>query len=118
MARWLLTRVNAPVGIGCGAGATLRVWTLFPIRAQEQARSLDARARQTRNGQKHTPPKACVSAKNGFFDVSGGLEQLSEGSGNEVDDGHEGVGVSIAAGASPGGLEQAVEALEAGIAVR
>src|SRR4051812_46180419 len=53
-----------------------------------------------------------------FFDVSSGFEQIAQGRCDEVDYGGEGVDVAVAAGACSGGLEQAVEALEAGVAVR
>ena len=50
----------------------------------------------------------------GLFDVSCGLEQYGDGSGDEVDDGDEGLGVSISPSPGPGGLEQSVEAFESG----
>src|SRR5512147_3285434 len=52
-----------------------------------------------------------------FFDVSSGLEEVSQGGGDEVDHGREGCSVAVAASACSGGLEQAVEAFEAGVAV-
>ena len=52
-----------------------------------------------------------------FFDVSSGLEQVSQGRGDHVDHGREGCDVAISASTGPGGLEQAVEPFETGIAV-
>ena len=52
----------------------------------------------------------------GFFEVSSGLEQVSQGAARKVDHGREACGVAVAAGAGSGGLEEAVEAFEAGIA--
>ena len=57
-------------------------------------------------------------SKKGFFDVSSGLEEASEGCGDQVDHGRKGCGVAVAAGSGAGGLEQAVQALDAGVAVR
>jgi hypothetical protein len=45
------------------------------------------------------------------------LEEVSEGCGDQVDHDREGCGVAVAAGPDAGGLEQAVEAFEAGVAV-
>src|SRR5512132_4297469 len=57
------------------------------------------------------------ATKFGFFDVSSGLEEVSQGGGDEVDHGREGCSVAVAASACSGGLEQAVESFEAGVAV-
>jgi hypothetical protein len=53
----------------------------------------------------------------GFFDVSSGSEQVSQGRGDHIDHGGEGCDVAISASTGPGGLEQAVEPFETGIAV-
>ncbi len=50
-----------------------------------------------------------------FFDVSNGIEEVSEGSCDQVDHGDEGCGVSVSASPCPGGLEEAVQALHAGV---
>ena len=42
-----------------------------------------------------------------FFDVSSGLEQVSQGCGDHVDHGREGCDVATSASTGPGGLEQA-----------
>jgi len=60
---------------------------------------------------------AHLRAHKGFFDVSSGLEQVSQGRGDHVDHGREGCDVAISASTGPGGLEQAVEPFETGIAV-
>ena len=60
---------------------------------------------------------ARATAKLWFFDVSSGLEQVSQGRGDHVDHGREGCDVAISASTGPGGLEQAVEPFETGIAV-
>ena len=52
-----------------------------------------------------------------LLDVSNGIEQISEWCGDQVDDGYEGSGVSVAPGPCSGGLEDAVEALHAGVVV-
>ena len=52
-----------------------------------------------------------------FFDVSSGNEEVGERGGDQVDHGRKGCGVAVAAGAGAGGLEEAVEAFEASIAV-
>ncbi len=54
-------------------------------------------------------------AEAGFFDVSNGIEEVSEGGCDQVDHGDEGGGVSVSASPCPGGLEEAVQALHAGV---
>ena len=51
------------------------------------------------------------------FDVSSGLEEVFQRCGDEIDHGRESCGVTVATGSCPCGLEQAVEAFEAGVAV-
>ena len=63
-------------------------------------------------------PQVINTDKNRFFDVSSGLEEVSQGGGDEVDHGREGCGVAVAASACSGGLKQAVEAFETGVAVK
>ncbi len=46
-----------------------------------------------------------------LLDVSNGIEQVSEWSGDQVDDGYECGGVAVASGPCPGRFEDAVEAL-------
>ena len=53
----------------------------------------------------------------GFFDVSNGIEEVSERGGDQVDHGDVGGGVSVSACLCPSGLEETVEALHAGVAV-
>ena len=55
--------------------------------------------------------------KNWFFDVSNGIEEVSERGGDQVDHGDVGGGVSVSACLCPSGLEETVEALHAGVAV-
>ena len=52
-----------------------------------------------------------------FFDVSDGIEEISDGSRDQIDHGDEGGGVSVSASPCPGGLEEAVQALHAGVAM-
>jgi adenylate cyclase len=52
-----------------------------------------------------------------FFDVSNGIEEVSERSGDQVDHSDEGCGISVTACSCASGLEQAVEALHASVAV-
>ncbi len=52
-----------------------------------------------------------------FFDVSNGIEEVSERGGDQVDHADEGGGVSVTACPCARGLEQAVEALHASVAV-
>ena len=52
-----------------------------------------------------------------FFDVSNGIEEVSERGGDQVDHGDVGGGVSVSACLCPSGLEETVEALHAGVAV-
>src|SRR5665648_34221 len=58
-----------------------------------------------------------IAAYSRFFDVSSGLEEVFQGCGDEIDHGRESCGVTVATGSCPCGLEQAVEAFEAGVAV-
>src|SRR5271166_6546909 len=53
----------------------------------------------------------------GFFDASSGFEQAPQWRCDEVDDGGERRDVAVAAGTCPGGLEETIEAFEAGVAV-
>ena len=55
--------------------------------------------------------------KTWFFDVSNGIEEVSERGGDQVDHGDVGGGVSVSACLCPSGLEETVEALHAGVAV-
>lgn len=55
--------------------------------------------------------------KSRFFAVLRGLEEVSEWGGDQVDHCREGCGVAVAAGSGAGGMKQAVEAFEAGVAV-
>ena len=66
---------------------------------------------------KMTPDLVELIEEKRFFDVSSGLEQVSQGRGDHVDHGREGCDVAISASTGPGGLEQAVEPFETGIAV-
>lgn len=54
----------------------------------------------------------------GFFVASNGLEQVTERRRDQVDDGRERGDVAIAAGTRTGGVEHAVEAIQASFAVR
>ena len=55
------------------------------------------------------------TTKERFFDVSNGIEEVSERGCDQIDHGHEGGGVSVSASPCPGGLEEAVEALQTGV---
>ncbi len=52
-----------------------------------------------------------------LFDVSSGIEKISEGGGDQVDHGDEGGGVAVAPCPGAGSLEQAVHGLHAGVGV-
>ena len=52
-----------------------------------------------------------------LFDVSSGFEDVWERGGEQVDDGDEGGGVALAAGACTCGLEDAVQAFKTGVGV-
>ena len=52
-----------------------------------------------------------------LLDVSSGIEEFSEGCGDQIDHGYEGVDIAVAPGPSSCGLEDTVEGLDAGIVV-
>jgi hypothetical protein len=58
-----------------------------------------------------------VRDKKRLLDVSNGFEEISEWGGEQVDDGDVGCGISVSSGTGPCGLEDAVQALEAGVGV-
>ena len=58
-------------------------------------------------------PNGKTTSLLGFLDVSSGFEEIGERCAEHVDDGDEGGGVSVAASAGSGGLEEPVQGLQA-----
>ena len=52
-----------------------------------------------------------------FFVILNGFQDRARRAADQVNHGHEGLGVAVAAGSGPSGLEQAVEAFETGIGI-
>ena len=69
-------------------------------------------------GQKHGTGAAMMAAEQfGLLDVSNGFEEIAEWGGEQVDNGDVGCGVSVSSSTGPCGLEDAVQAFEAGVGV-
>jgi hypothetical protein len=68
------------------------------------------------NPKKHYEKEEGIMKK-WFFDVSNGIEEVSEGGCDQIDHGDESGGISVSARPCPCGLEEAVQPFEAGVGV-